>query len=377
MLDKRRILFVFGTRPEAIKMAPLIKAFEREGECFDVTVCVTGQHREMLDQVLEFFEIRPDYDLALMQKGQTLSDLTARILSAVDPVIREVKPDLVFVQGDTTTVLSAALASYYLDVPVAHLEAGLRTKDIRSPFPEEVNRVLTGHMATYHFAPTETAVRNLGRESIVKNVWNVGNTVIDALKMGLDLIKAGDEGALYAAFPSIDFSKRVVLITGHRRESFGEPFKAICRAIRSLGTKYPGVEFVYPVHLNPQVREPVGSILRGIENVHLIDPVKYSEMIWLESKCHFVLTDSGGVQEEAPSLGKPVLVMRNVTERPEGIEAGTSKLVGPDEGRIVEEATRLLEDEQEYRRMATAVNPYGDGKSSERIVGILKAELFR
>jgi UDP-N-acetylglucosamine 2-epimerase (non-hydrolysing) len=369
-----KILFIFGTRPEAIKLAPLIKEFQKSGE-FNTRICVTAQHREMLDQVLSFFNIKPDYDLNIMKPNQSLFDITANILKLLEPILKKEKPDMIFVQGDTTTAFAGALAGFYQKIKVAHIEAGLRSHNKYSPFPEEINRVLAGHIADYHFAPTEKAKKNLYNEGIKENVWVVGNTVIDALFLGLDIIKKEGEEKYYKHFSFIDFSKKIILLTGHRRESFGEPFENICYALREIANKYKDVEIVYPVHLNPNVREPVNRILKGIKNIHLIEPLEYPYLIWLMNKSYLILTDSGGIQEEAPSLGKPVLVMREVTERIEGVEAGTAKLVGTDKNKIIKEVQTLLEDDKEYNRMAKATNPYGDGKSSERIIHILKNNL--
>ena len=364
-------LFIFGTRPEAIKMAPMIKVFQNDPDQ-TVKVCVTGQHREMLDQVLDFFQIKPDFDLNLMGKNQTLYDVTSKALLGLKPILDEVKPDNIFVQGDTTTAFVGALAGYYEKINVSHIEAGLRSGDLFSPFPEEGNRKLAGHLSTYHFAPTERAIRNLTKEGITQNLFQVGNTVIDALLLGLEIIEKQGEKEYLSHFSSIDLSKRVILVTGHRRESFGKPFEDMCRAMKTIAQEYPEVEMVYPVHLNPNVRNTVNTILSGVSNVKLIEPLAYPYLIWLMSKSYFVLTDSGGIQEEAPSLGKPVLVMRNVTERQEGVEAGTAKLVGTDYKAIVKEAKRLLDDSNHYDKMANAVNPYGDGTTSLQILKILK-----
>lgn len=374
--SKFTLLFIFGTRPEAVKMAPLIKECEKYPNDFNVKIAVTGQHREMLDQVLEFFKITPDYDLNLMKPNQTLFDVTADALRGMNDIIDEVKPDLIIVQGDTTTVFTGALAGYYKKVKVAHLEAGLRTGDKYSPFPEEMNRILTGHIADYHWAPTEQARKNLILENINdENIHVVQNTVIDALFLGLDLIKKQGDTKYQEFFKDIDLSKKVVLITAHRRESFGEPFENICNAIKELSIQHKDVEFVYPVHLNPNVREVVYRILSDISNIHLLEPLDYPYMLWIMNRAYIVLTDSGGVQEEAPALGKPVLVLRNDTERPEGISAGTAKLVGTDKEKILEEANILLNNIEAYDKMAHAVNPYGDGKASERIVEILRTSL--
>lgn len=368
----KKILFVFGTRPEAIKMAPMIKELKLRPDDFEVKVCVTGQHREMLDQVLDFFSIKPDYDLAVMRPDQTLFTVTADILAKIEPVLDEAKPDIVLVQGDTTSAFVGALGAFYKQIDVGHLEAGLRSGDMYSPFPEEVNRVLVGRIAKYHFAPTSRAAASLATENVPQqNVHMVGNTVIDALLLGLQIIKDNGEDQYASAFDAIDFSKRVVLVTGHRRESFGEGFESMCNAIKQLAIKNEDIEIVYPVHLNPHVQEPVRRILQGIKNVHLIAPLEYPYLIWLMEKCYLVLTDSGGIQEEAPTLGKPVLVMRDVTERQEGVEAGTAKLVGTDGDVILRETQKLLEDSVAYSAMANAINPYGDGTTSRQIADIL------
>lgn len=353
-------------------MAPLVKAFQAESS-FQTKVCVTGQHREMLDQVLEFFEITPDYDLNLMKPNQTLFDVTSGALLGLKDILEEYEPDNVIVQGDTTTAMVGALAGFYKKCDITHIEAGLRSHDIYSPFPEEGNRKVVGHLANYHFTPTQKATDHLRDENVTNQVYQVGNTVIDALFLGLEIIKKKGEDAFFQHFNGIDFSKRVILVTGHRRESFGEPFQNICNAIKDIATEYPDAEIVYPVHLNPNVRKTVGEILQGIDNVKLIEPLSYPYLIWLMSKVYLVLTDSGGIQEEAPSLGKPVLVMRDVTERMEGIEAGTAMLVGTDYHKILGEAKRLLDDEAHYKQMAQAVNPYGDGTTSKQIVEIFKS----
>ena len=365
-----KILLIFGTRPEAIKMAPVIKRFQQNSS-FNTKICVTAQHREMLDQVLSFFDIKPDYDLNIMKPNQSLFDITANTLKELKPVLDDFQPDLIFVQGDTTTAFVGALAGFYKKIKIAHIEAGLRSHNKYSPFPEEMNRVLAGHLSDYHFAPTQKAKENLYKEGIKDNIYVVGNTVIDALFLGLDIIKEQGEEQYYKYFNFIDFSKKIILVTGHRRESFGKPFENICHALKELALRRD-VEIVYPVHLNPNVRKPVNKILHGIGNIHLIEPLKYPYLIWLMNKAYLVLTDSGGIQEEAPSLGKPVLVMREVTERIEGIEAGTAKLVGTNKGKILKETTKLLDNKEEYEKMAKAVNPYGDGKASERIKNIIK-----
>lgn len=365
-----RILFVFGTRPEAIKMAPLIKSFQENKDHFKIKICVTAQHREMLDQVLKFFNITPDYDLNIMKPGQSLFDVTIESLKGLQPVIDDCTPDIIFVQGDTTTVLCGALAGFYKKIRVAHLEAGLRSGDKYSPYPEEVNRILSGHISTYHFAPTDNAIKNLEREGITNNVWNVGNTVIDALFLGLEIIKEQGEKKFFDYFNYVDFSKKIILVTGHRRESFGKPFEEICYALQEIVTNNDGVEIVYPVHLNPNVREPVNRILKNNDRIHLVEPLDYPYLIWLMNKSYIVLTDSGGIQEEAPSLGKPVLVMRDVTERIEGIEAGTAILVGTDRKKIIKESQKLIDGSQYYHKISHAVNPYGDGTTSKQIVKI-------
>lgn len=364
---KPRFLFIFGTRPEAIKLVPLILKLK---EISNVKVCVTAQHREMLDQVLRFFSIVPDYDLNVMKKNQSLFSITANSLNLIERVIDKSRPDLVIVQGDTTTALSGALAGFYKKVKVAHIEAGLRSFNKFSPFPEEMNRVLIGQLSDYHFAPTRIAKENLLKESISEdNVFVVGNTVIDALFITLNIVKK-EKRELNNFFKFIDFSKPVILVTGHRRESFGKPFEDICLALKEIAKD--DVEIVYPVHLNPSVRRPVYKILNGIKNVHLIPPLDYPHLVFLMSKCYLILTDSGGIQEEAPSLGKPVLVMREVTERTEGLEKETALLVGTDREKIVKAVRLLLSDKSRYNKMAQQINPYGDGKASNRIRDILK-----
>ena len=366
-----KVLFVFGTRPEAIKMAPLIKKFQSDGTV-ETVVCVTGQHKEMLYQVLDFFDIQPDYDLALMQANQTIYDITSRALIGLKSVLDLETPDLIFVQGDTTTAFVGALAGYYNKIKVAHLEAGLRSGNMYSPFPEEGNRILAGQLASYHFAPTSRAVDNLSKEGITNNVYEVGNTVIDALLLGLDILKKNSDQSIEQLFTNIDLSKRVILVTGHRRESFGEPFEHMVSAIKHIANSYEDVEIIYPVHLNPNVRGIVNQELGDTKNIHLIEPLDYPALIWLMNKSYFVLTDSGGIQEEAPTLGKPVLVMRDVTERQEGVEAGTAKLVGTDKEVIIREATELLENKNSYDTMAKSVNPYGDGTTSKQVLDIIK-----
>jgi UDP-N-acetylglucosamine 2-epimerase (non-hydrolysing) len=365
-----RILFFFGTRPEAIKMAPLVKEFQKSPEIFDIKVCVSAQHREMLDQVLNFFEIQPDFDLNIMQQNQDLFDITREALSGIKDVLFDYKPDLLFVQGDTTTTFVGALAAFYEKVKVAHIEAGLRSFNKHAPFPEEMNRVLATQLADIHFAPTSRAKENLLREGVPEEkIFVVGNTSIDALFLCLKRTSEKNPGS-FEPFSSIDFNKRIILVTGHRRESFGKPFENICVAIKTIAES-DDIEIIYPVHLNPNVRKPVLEILGDIPNIHLIEPLDYPSFIWLMNKSYIILTDSGGVQEEAPSLGKPVLVIRDVTERTEGIDAGTAKLVGTQMENIILETQKLLDHPEEYQRMVNIKNPYGDGKSAERIVHIL------
>jgi len=370
-MRKNRVLFIYGTRPEAIKMAPLVKTLQRNPEVFETRICLTGQHREMLSQVNDFFGIKADYNLDLMRPGQSLAEFNARCLAALDPVIAGEAADVVFVQGDTTSVLVGALAAYYHSTAVAHLEAGLRSGDPYSPFPEEMNRKLVGQIASYHFAPTRTAAENLRREGITKNVYIVGNTVIDALQLGLNLIKAQGDAEYRREFGFLDPAKRIILVTGHRRESFGGGMERICDALKVLASTCQNTQIVYPVHLNPNVQKPVRRILGGLPTVHLIEPIGYPSMLWLLDQSAIVLTDSGGIQEEAPALGKPVLVMRDKTERIEGIQAGTAILVGTDPEKIVAETRKLLDDGEAYKAMAKAVNPYGDGTTSEQIMKIL------
>ena len=373
----KKILIVFGTRPEAIKMAPLVKEFKKNGE-FNVKVCVTAQHRQMLDQVLEIFDIVPDYDLDIMRAGQDLYDLTSRILLKMRDVLDDFKPDIVFVHGDTTTASIASLATFYKQIKVAHVEAGLRTGDIYSPFPEEINRQLVSIIANYHFAPTNLSKQNLIKENkSSKNIVVTGNTVIDALFLLLDRMQKDNAlkdkilTSLNAKYDT-NRGKKIILVTGHRRENFGDGFINICEALKTLAIKNPNVDIVYPVHLNPNVQEPVRKILSDIGNVRLIAPLEYGEFVYLMSKAHFIITDSGGIQEEAPSLGKPVLVMRNTTERPEAIEAGSVKLVGVDKKNIVSQAQILLDDDEIYQKMSQSLSPYGDGKASVKIVEFIK-----
>lgn len=378
----KRIMLVFGTRPEAIKMAPLVQEFRKHPDQYETLVCVTGQHREMLDQVLNIFGIVPDYDLNIMKPGQDLYDVTARILAGMRDVLSEAKPEIVLVHGDTTTSMAVALAAFYRQIPVGHVEAGLRTHNIYSPWPEEMNRQITGRIATHHFSPTPLSRENLLREGIDKSrIIVTGNTVIDALYAVVNKIKddvplqlsLGEE--LRAAGYDTDRlgveeGRHLVLITGHRRENFGDGFLHICQAIKTLSEKYPNVDFVYPMHLNPNVRKPIKEIFgeNRQSNLFFIEPLEYLSFVYLMEKSHIVLTDSGGIQEEAPGLGKPVLVMRDTTERPEALEAGTVKLVGTDYDKIVSEVSSLLDDTECYKRMSQAVNPYGDGKACKRIV---------
>jgi UDP-N-acetylglucosamine 2-epimerase (non-hydrolysing) len=374
MSAPKKLLFVFGTRPEAIKLAPVIKAFQSTAG-FEVKTVITGQHRQMLDQVLHFFDIHSDYDLQLMKADQTIFDVASEGLRRLEPILFTEHPDLLFVQGDTTTAFIGALAAYFRKIKVAHVEAGLRSHNKYSPFPEEMNRLLTGQLADLHLAPTSGAVENLQRENITTNVHVVGNSVIDALLLGLKLLETTKGDAINGLMVDLPIGQRMVLITGHRRESFGEPFENMCRAIADTATKFPDTLFVYPVHLNPNVRQPVQRILGGMSNVKLLEPLEYPQFISLVKRCHLVLTDSGGLQEEAPSLGKPVLVMREVTERTEGIEAGTARLVGTSYANITKALDELLTDDAVYERMAHAVNPYGDGNTSERIVRIVQSFL--
>lgn len=378
----KKVMLVFGTRPEAIKMAPLVKEFQKNPDKFETIVCVTGQHREMLDQVLQIFEIKPDYDLNIMKQGQDLYDVTARVLVGMRDVLKEAQPDVVLVHGDTTTSTAAALAAFYQQIPVGHVEAGLRTHNMYSPWPEEMNRQITGRIATYHFSPTPLSKQNLLMEGIKEEQITVtGNTVIDALYMVVDKIKVNKDldtklaGLLKDSgydISRLSTGKKMVLITGHRRENFGEGFIHMCTAIKDLTLKYPDVDFVYPMHLNPNVRKPIhevfGEDLSGLGNMFFIEPLEYLSFVYLMEKCTIVLTDSGGIQEEAPGLGKPVLVMRDTTERPEALDAGTVKLVGTDYEKIVSEVSALLDDITYYERMSKAVNPYGDGLACERIV---------
>lgn len=381
----KKIMLVFGTRPEAIKMAPLVKEFEKYPNDFQTIVCVTGQHREMLDQVLNLFEIKPHYDLNIMKKGQDLYDVTARVLVGMRDVLKEAQPDVVLVHGDTTTSTAAALAAFYQQIPVGHVEAGLRTHNIYSPWPEEMNRLITGRIATYHFSPTQLSRQNLLKENVSDDsIIVTGNSVIDALYWVVEKIKNDEslnnelKDVLSNAgydINRLNDGKKLVLITGHRRENFGDGFINMCTAIKDLTNKYPDVDFVYPMHLNPNVRKPIhevfGEDLSNLGNMFFIEPLEYLSFVYLMEKSTIVLTDSGGIQEEAPGLGKPVLVMRDTTERPEALEAGTVKLVGTNYDKIVSEVSALLEDEIYYEKMSKAVNPYGDGLACGRIVNTL------
>ena len=368
----KKILVVLGTRPEAIKLAPLIYEFWQHPETFETKICVTSQHREMLEQALEFFKIRPDYDLNLMKPNQTLFDITADGLKGMAKILETENPDGLIVQGDTTTAFLAALAGFYKQKKVIHIEAGLRTYQKYSPFPEEMNRMLISRLTDLHFAPTVAAAQNLTDEGITSNVWTVGNTVIDALFLGLSIIRQQGEQKYYEFFSQIDFSKKTILVTGHRRENFGESLRNICMAIDEIVHMYPDVEVVYPVHLNPNVRGPVFDLLGNKERIHLLEPLSYPYLIWLMEKCYMILTDSGGIQEEAPSLNKPVLVLRDYTERTEGIEAGTAKLVGTGTRAIIEEASLLLRSTSSYETMVNKANPFGDGHSCRRIYEIVE-----
>ncbi len=380
----KKVMLVFGTRPEAIKMCPLVKEFQKHPDEFETIVCVTGQHREMLDQVLKIFEVEPDFDLNIMKQGQDLTDVTARVLTGMRDVFSQCRPDVVLVHGDTTTSTAAALAAFYQQIPVGHVEAGLRTHNIYSPWPEEMNRQVTGRIATYNFSPTPLSEKNLQDEKVHGHTYVTGNTVIDALhlvvnKLKSDIELAKEQGAVLAAagydVTRLANGRKLVLITGHRRENFGDGFIRMVTAIRDLKNKYPDVDFVYPMHLNPNVRKPIhevfGENLSGLGNMFFIEPLQYLEFVYLMEKSTIVLTDSGGIQEEAPGLGKPVLVMRDTTERPEALSSGTVHLVGTDYDKIMSEVSTLLEDEQAYAKMSKAVNPYGDGKACDRIVRIL------
>lgn len=374
----KKILLVFGTRPEAIKMAPLVKAFQKDTEHFETRVCVTAQHRQMLDQVLEVFGITPEYDLNIMAPNQDLYDITAKVLMGFREVLKDFRPDTVLVHGDTTTSMAASLAAFYMQIPVGHVEAGLRTYNMLSPWPEEMNRQVTDRICTYYFAPTEQSKKNLLQENIdEKKIFITGNTVIDALLMAVDIISStpGMEEKIAKEFQEKGYTvgnREYILVTGHRRENFGEGFLHICKAIKELAALHPDMDIVYPVHLNPNVQKPVYELLSGVDNVYLISPLDYLPFIYAMQHSTLLLTDSGGVQEEAPSLGKPVLVMRDTTERPEAVEAGTVKLVGTDAEAIVSNVTALLQDKEMYKRMSETHNPYGDGQACERIMVALR-----
>ena len=374
----KKILLVFGTRPEAIKMAPLVKAFQKDTEHFETRVCVTAQHRQMLDQVLEVFGITPEYDLNIMAPNQDLYDITAKVLMGLREVLKDFRPDTVLVHGDTTTSMAASLAAFYMQIPVGHEEAGLRTYNMLSPWPEEMNRQVTDRICTYYFAPTEQSKKNLLQENIdEKKIFITGNTVIDALLMAVDIISStpGMEEKIAKEFQEKGYTvgnREYILVTGHRRENFGEGFLHICKAIKELAALHPDMDIVYPVHLNPNVQKPVYELLSGVDNVYLISPLDYLPFIYAMQHSTLLLTDSGGVQEEAPSLGKPVLVMRDTTERPEAVEAGTVKLVGTDAEAIVSNVTALLQDKEMYKRMSETHNPYGDGQACERIMVALR-----
>lgn len=377
-------MLVFGTRPEAIKMCPLVKEFQKHTDTFKTVVCVTGQHREMLDQVLKIFEVKPDYDLNIMKQGQDLYDVTARVLTGMRNVLKQINPDVVLVHGDTTTSTATALAAFYQQIPVGHVEAGLRTHNVYSPWPEEINRQITGRIAKYNFSPTPLSESNLKEENVMGEVFVTGNTVIDALYMVVDKIKTDvslsneQKRILLRAGYDIEgltYGKKLVLITGHRRENFGDGFIHMCTAIKDLARKYPNVDFVYPMHLNPNVRKPIhevfGENLDNLGNIFFIEPLEYLSFVYLMEKSYIILTDSGGIQEEAPGLGKPVLVMRDTTERPEALFSGTVRLVGTDYNKIMHEVSTLIDDMAAYEKMSKAVNPYGDGLACSRIVEVL------
>jgi UDP-N-acetylglucosamine 2-epimerase (non-hydrolysing) len=369
MKNKKNFLFIFGTRPEAIKMAPLINELSAHKDRIQVVVCTTGQHREMLKQIMDFFQLRSDFDLDLMKPDQTLYDITADTLRKLEDVLKDARPDLVLVQGDTTTAMTAALAAFYQKIKIAHIEAGLRSFNRYEPFPEEINRKIISSLADFNFAPTEQCKENLKKENITQDVYVTGNTVIDALLWGVNKVRTdtGHKDFFHYVHPG----KRTILVTAHRRESFGKPFEDICDALYTLANNFPDIQIVYPVHLNPYVHEVVYRKLKGHPSIHLVDPLNYAQLIWIMDKSYFVITDSGGIQEEAPSLGKPVLVLRNVTERMEGIEAGNAILIGTSKEKIIEESTRLLTDSEHYNKMSHTINPYGTGNSAEKIISIL------
>ncbi|MFA7448005.1 MAG: UDP-N-acetylglucosamine 2-epimerase (non-hydrolyzing) [Weeksellaceae bacterium] len=375
---KIKNLIIFGTRPEAIKMAPLVHEFQKFLNIFETKICLTAQHREMLDQVMDFFELQADYDLNLMKPNQTLNGLTSDILLELKPILDEFQPDYVYVHGDTTTTMASALASFYSGAKICHIEAGLRTYNLQSPFPEEMNRQVTGIISNFNFAPTDASRDNLIQEGKTKeNICVTGNTVIDALLYGIDRVNSCEfeDKEIEQLKSIIDPTKKIILVTGHRRENHGEGFVRICEALKQIALEHPETQIIYPVHLNPKVKEPVYRILSGMDNISLIDPLAYPAFIWLMEKSYLLITDSGGVQEEAPSLGKPVLVMRDTTERPEAVTAGTVILVGTDKNKIISEASRLLNDEKAYQAMTKVHNPYGDGKASERIVQFIQEQI--
>lgn len=366
---KKKNLIIFGTRPEAIKMAPLVKEFLKNKEGFETKVCITAQHREMLDQVLSFFEIIPDFDMNLMKPNQNLYSLTADIITGLKPILEDFKPDYVYIHGDTTTTMASSIAAFYAGAKVCHVEAGLRTFNKLSPFPEEVNRNIAGRVCDFHFAPTRTSKENLLRENIdTRNILVTGNTVIDALQYSVQKVENIEDEEIILLKEEFDLTKKTILVTGHRRENHGQGFVNICAALKQIAIENPTVEIIYPVHLNPNVQKPVYELLESVKNIKLISPLSYPAFVWLMNKSYLIITDSGGVQEEAPSLGKPVLVMRDTTERPEAVDAGTVILVGTDTTKIVLEATALLNDKKKYNQMSALHNPYGDGKACERIV---------
>lgn len=375
---KQKILLVFGTRPEAIKLAPIYFELKKYPKLFDVKICLTSQHKQMLYQVMNFFGLKSDFDLKIMKKNQTLFEITSRILEKLKEVLDIYCPDIIIIQGDTTTAFVGALAGFYKKIKIVHIEAGLRSHEKYSPFPEEINRILISRLTDYNFVPTAKSFLNLKDEGITENVWSVGNPVIDSLLLALAKIKNNKlEDIFIKKFKNVDFSKKIILVTGHRRENLGKPLENICRALKYLSQNREDIEIVYPVHLNPNVVGPVNKILGKQKNIHLIEPLDYPEFVWLMNKSYLIITDSGGVQEEAPALGKPVLVTREVTERQEGVEAGTAKLVGNNKDAIIKETLRLLNDDKYYLKIAKVVNSYGDGKTSQRIVEILKNKLTK
>lgn len=371
-----RVLFILGTRPEAIKFAPLIKSFKKRDDIFNSRLCITSQHKEMLQQVMRFFDLKADIDLDIMKPDQTLTDLTCNLLTALQEVLKAEKPDIVFVQGDTTTAFIGSLAAFYQHIPVAHIEAGLRSFNNYSPYPEEINRKIISTIATYHFCPTINGEKNLRNEGYTENLYVTGNTIVDALLTGLDLIKAKGEFNFTKTYPFIDFNKKILLVTCHRRESFGAGFENICQALKQLAERNSELQVIYPVHLNPNVQEPVNKLLNDIPNIFLLYPFDYENLLWVMSKSYIILTDSGGIQEEAPALGKPVCVMRDITERTEGVDAGSAILVGTNVEAIISNVEMLLQDDVKYKTMSEVPNPYGDGKASERIIKIIQKEFI-